>query len=99
VRYKWRQYRLEWARQPVGLGAAARSVRYVGRKYGLHRLFSGGLLLRLRRHSQALVDEWQDATTRDRRADEDVELLVATDRELQMARGDAFHAQVLRRVP
>lgn len=40
------------------------------------------------------MDEGQDASAGDGGADEGVELLVAADGELQMARGDALHAQI-----
>lgn len=44
---------------------------------------------------QRLVDVRDDAAARDRRLDERVELLVAADGELQVARGDALDLEVL----
>ena len=43
-----------------------------------------------------LVDVWQHTTTRDSGANERVELLVTTNRKLQVARGDTLYTQVLR---
>ncbi len=45
-----------------------------------------------------LVDVWKHTATSDGGADEEVELLVAADRELEVTRCDALHAQVLGRV-
>ena len=56
-------------------------------------LILGRLLL-----EEGLVDVRDDATARDRRLDEGVELLVTTDGELEVAGRDALHPQVLRRV-
>lgn len=42
-----------------------------------------------------LVDVGQNTTASDGGTDEQVELLVATDRELQVARRDTLHSQIL----
>ncbi len=47
---------------------------------------------------EALVDMRDDAAARDRRLDERVQLLVAADGKLEMARRDTLHLQVLGRV-
>jgi len=56
---------------------------------GLSRLH--GLLL----DDERLVDVRNDTAARDRRLDERVELLVAADGQLQVARVDALHLEVL----
>lgn len=38
---------------------------------------------------------WQDTTESDSGADEGIELFVASDSQLEMARGDALHLEVL----
>lgn len=43
-----------------------------------------------------LVNVGQDTTTSDGGADEQIELLVATDSQLQVTGGDTLHTQVLR---
>merc|ERR1719443_663629 len=57
------------------------------------RLVLGGLLL-----EERLVDVGDDTAARDGGLDQGVELLVTADRELQVTRRDALHAQVLGRV-
>ena len=52
----------------------------------------------LRLVDQGLVDVRDDAAARDRRLDQRVELLVTADRELEVARRDALHLEVLARV-
>jgi hypothetical protein len=47
---------------------------------------------------EGLVDVRDDAATSDGGLDEGVELLVATDGELKMARRDALHAEIARGV-
>lgn len=52
-------------------------------------------LLPLAGSGEVLVDEGQNTAARDSRAHEHVELLVPTDRELQVAGRDALDAEVL----
>jgi hypothetical protein len=44
---------------------------------------------------QGLVDVWDDTSTSDGALDEGIELLISTDSQLKVARGDTLHLQVL----
>ena len=52
-------------------------------------------LLLLDLEQQRAVDVRQDTSERDGRTDQGVKFLITTDGELQMARGDALHLEVL----
>lgn len=58
-------------------------------------LEGGLLLLLLDLEQQRTVDVRQDTTKRNRGADQSIELLVTTDRQLQVAGGDTLDLQIL----
>ena len=70
-------------------------VLHVFRPTERHSSLSQLLLLLLDLEQQSSVDVWQDTTKRDGRADQCIQLLVSSDRELQVARRDTLHFEIL----